>query len=407
MARILAYVAPSRGHLFPLTPILDELHSRGHTISLRTVGDTVSMMQARGFDAAPTDPAIEAITFEDYHSRNPRKALAASCTTIVARAQLEAPDLRNAIASEQPDALLIDINTWGAFAVAEAWGGPWAAFCHYPLPVESADAPPFGPGFSPARGLPGRLRDRLVRPLITGAVEAEMLPPINRVRGAANLPELDRAASLFTRPQVLLYMTSEPFDYPRSDWPESVVMVGPCAWEPPAERPEWLVNNEKPIVLVTTSSEFQDDGQLVTAALEALADKPVQVVATVPAGNPSDFEIPANARVEKFIPHSALLDQAICAVTHGGMGATQKALARGVPVCAVPFGRDQKEVARRVEVSGCGTQLKLKRLNPNALRKKIDQAIECKPGAERIAAAFEATGGARTAADAVEQRLLN
>ena len=36
------------------------------------------------------------------------------------------------------------------------------------------------------------------------------------------------------------------------------------------------------------------------------------------------------------------------AVTHGGIGATQKALARGVPVCVVPFGHDQFEVARRV-----------------------------------------------------------
>jgi UDP:flavonoid glycosyltransferase YjiC (YdhE family) len=45
------------------------------------------------------------------------------------------------------------------------------------------------------------------------------------------------------------------------------------------------------------------------------------------------------------------------AVTHGGMGATQKALAPGVPVCVVPFGRDQPEVARRVEVAGAATRL--------------------------------------------------
>ncbi len=28
-------------------------------------------------------------------------------------------------------------------------------------------------------------------------------------------------------------------------------------------------------------------------------------------------------------------------IIHSGVGATQKALAHGVPVCAVPFGRDQ------------------------------------------------------------------
>jgi UDP:flavonoid glycosyltransferase YjiC (YdhE family) len=49
-----------------------------------------------------------------------------------------------------------------------------------------------------------------------------------------------------------------------------------------------------------------------------------------------------------------VLDRAACAVTHGGMGATQKALAHGVPVCVVPFGRDQLEVARRVRTAGAG-----------------------------------------------------
>jgi hypothetical protein len=47
----------------------------------------------------------------------------------------------------------------------------------------------------------------------------------------------------------------------------------------------------------------------------------------------------------------------------------QKALARGVPVCAVPFGRDQLEVARRVEVAGAGTRLPASRLSPDHLRR--------------------------------------
>lgn len=29
---------------------------------------------------------------------------------------------------------LVDIATWGALVVAEAWGGPWASWCPYPLP---------------------------------------------------------------------------------------------------------------------------------------------------------------------------------------------------------------------------------------------------------------------------------
>jgi MGT family glycosyltransferase len=144
----------------------------------------------------------------------------------------------------------------------------------------------------------------------------------------------------------------------------------------------------------------------VQVALQALAKEPVTVVATLPAGDPTQFHVPANAHVERFIPHGVLLEHAACAVTHGGMGSTQKALAHGVPVCAVPFGRDQLEVARRVEVSGAGTRLPASRLRPDRLRVKIKEAMARTEGAKRIAAAYAATGGPSAAADAVETRLL-
>jgi hypothetical protein len=41
MSRILAYTTPGRGHPFPLTPILDELHYRGHQIALGTLASQV------------------------------------------------------------------------------------------------------------------------------------------------------------------------------------------------------------------------------------------------------------------------------------------------------------------------------------------------------------------------------
>jgi hypothetical protein len=49
-----------------------------------------------------------------------------------------------------------------------------------------------------------------------------------------------------------------------------VRLVGPCDWDPPAELPAGLEEVAEPIVLVTTSSEFQDDGRLVRCALEQI-----------------------------------------------------------------------------------------------------------------------------------------
>ncbi|HET7574879.1 MAG TPA: nucleotide disphospho-sugar-binding domain-containing protein [Solirubrobacterales bacterium] len=400
MSRILAYTSPARGHLFPLTPILLELRKRDHEVALRTLSSEVAAMGERGLEVAPIDPAIEAIEHEDWRERSPRAALRRAVETFCARAAHDAPDLRRAIEQERPDALLVDIQSWGALATAEAWGGPWAAFCPYPLPLPSRDAPPFGPGLPPALGPLGRLRDRTLRPLVLGTVERVLVGQLNEVRAGLGLGPVD-ATTMFTRPPLLLYMTAEPFEYPRSDWPPNVRLVGPCAWDPPAARPDWLAEVRRPLVLVTTSSEFQDDGRLVRTALAALAREPVEVVATLPAVQGIGEDVPANARVLPFVPHGPLLERAACAITHGGMGATQKAIAHGVPVCAVPFGRDQLEVARRLEVCGAGSRLPASRLTPDRLRDKVREAMDRREGAERIAAAFAATGGPAAAAEAV------
>lgn len=405
MARILAYTSPARGHLFPLTPILLELQSRGHHISLRTLSGEVMRMRTLGFDAKPIDPRIEAIVPQDWKQSNARTALSSSVATFVERSALEVPDLRSAIEEVHPDYLIIDTNSWGAQAVAENWGNSWASFCPFPVPLSSRDTPPFGFGLAPARGTLGRLRDKILGPLMIGTIERTTLPPYNGIRKSLGLAVLNNADDLYLTPPLLLLLTAEPFEYPRSDWPSNITLVGPCDWDPDEKEPEWLSKIDRPIVLVTTSSEYQADEKLVKVTLEALADEDLFVVVTAPSLETEGFEVPANARVEKFISHGAVLNRATCAITHGGMGSTQKALARGVPVCAVPFGRDQFEVARRVEVSKAGTRLPAKRLTPKRLKAKVYEAMSLTKGAREVAAAFSSAGGPAAASNAIEKML--
>ncbi len=121
--------------------------------------------------------------------------------------------------------------------------------------------------------------------------------------------------------------------------------------------------------------------------------------------DPSPFAPPPNARVERFVPHGPIVEQAACVVCHGGMGITHKALASGVPVCVVPFGRDQFDVARHVEVADAGTRLPAGRLRPDRLRAAVRKAMTKRAGAERIASAFAAAGGPKAAVDALEELL--
>lgn len=401
MSRYLVYTSPARGHLYPIVPTLEELRRRGHEVVVRTLASEVELMRGLGFEAAAMDPAIERREIDDWKARTPIGALREGLRGFLDRAHHDGPDLLRAIENERPDALLVDINTWGAMAAAETAGLPWATWCPYFLPLPSRDAPPFGLGLPPARGPLGRWRNNLLRPLLFG-IYNRLAPDQDAVRAKLGAPPLGDLTSAMVRAPLMLYLTAEPFEYPRSDWPASVRMVGPGIWDPPAETPNWLEDLKKPLVLVTCSTEFQNDGKLARTALEALADEDVSVVVTTAGVDPSEIAPPPNARVVKFLPHGPVLKRAACVVCHGGMGITQKALASGVPVCVVPFGRDQLDVARHVEVAGAGTRLPAARLSPDRLRAAVSEAMSKRAGAERVAAAFARAGGPPAAADELE-----
>src|SRR5215210_7611138 len=405
MARYLVYTSPARGHLYPIVPTLEELRRRGHEVVVRTLASEVGLLRGLGFEAAPIDPAIERKEHADWRARTPIGALRDNLHVFFERARYDGPDLRRAIEGERPEALLVDVNAWGAMAVAESSGKPWATWCPYFLPIPSRDAPPFGLGLPPSRGALGRLRDRLLSPVLFGIYNRQA-PELDAVRAQLGAPPVRRIESAMLRAPLLLSLTAEPFEYPRSDWPTSVRMVGPGIWDPPAKSPAWLEESKRPLVLVTCSTEFQNDGKLAQAALDALAGEDLSVVVTTGGVDPSSFTPPPNARVERFVPHRPVLERAACVVCHGGMGITQKALAHGVPVCVVPFGRDQFDVARHVEVAGAGSRLPASRLRPERLRSAVREAMGKKDGAERIAAAFASAGGPRAATEALE-KLLN
>jgi UDP:flavonoid glycosyltransferase YjiC (YdhE family) len=407
MATILAYTSPALGHLLPASALLAELARRGHTIHLRTLSTGIDVGRELGFTTDAIDRRIEEIAHDDWTAPNPLAALKLGVEVFARRGQYEVADLVAAVAGVNPDAVLVDVNCWGALSATEASGIPWACFSPYTPPLRSPGVPPFGLGLKPLPGSLGRIRDAVIGTLVTGQLEKVILPPINTIRADVKLGPVVSMDEFLRRAPLLLIASGKPFEYPQTDWGDAVQLIGPCVLDPrPDGVPDWLAAIDRPTVLVTTSSEKQADAELVSTAMAALADEPVHVVATVPTGQPDNVTSSPNATVCQFVPHGVVLDRAVCAVTHGGMGATQKALARGVPVCVVPFGRDQFEVARRVEVARCGTRLRAKKLSTPRLRAKVQEAMTMTDGAKRVAAGFEATGGVARGADLFEERVM-
>ncbi len=405
MAVILAYGSPALGHLYPLAALLRELADRGHQVHVRTLAGEVPAMRGIGLRAEAVDPRIEAIAGRDWLAPNALAVLKTTLDVLCRRAVIEVDDLRRAMMLVNPDAVIVDANCWGAMSVAEASDVPWLVFSPFTPYLRSHAAPPFGPGLRPLPGVVGSIRDASMRPFVSHLFDRRIVPRINVVRTTLGVPTVKSVDGLMRRAPLLLAVGGEPFEYPHLDWPD-VHFIGACAFEPTrAPVPAWMATIDRPFVLVTTSSIAQADAELGRIALQALADEPVHVVATFPAGLPNGLQRTHNATVCRFLNHGAVLDRAICAVTHGGMGTTVKALDRGVPVCAVPFARDQAEVARRVQVAGCGTRLPAKRLTAGRLRAAVREATTMVEGARRVAAGFAATGGVARGADLIEQRL--
>lgn len=406
MAAVLAYVDAVPGRLYPLVPTLQEVSRRGHRVAVRCGRDDVERLRSVGLPAESLAPEIERFEPEDWRARTRFGALRSGLGQFGERARFQAPDLARAIEVERPDALLIDEGAWGAASAAERSGLPWAFTIVSPVPLPSRDAPPFGLGLRPRSDRIGRLRDRLARRFALGALERMMASHMNPIRAGIGLPPVRTLNDIYLAASVVLAYTAEPFEYPRADWPSKLRLVGPGLWEPPADPPGWLGNVTQPLVLVTCSTLFQNDRRIVEVVCEAFAGEPLEVVVTTGDVDPSGLEPPSNVRIERFIPHTPVIERAACVVCHAGMGITQKSLSHGVPVVAVPFGRDQPEVARRVEVAGAGVRLPLRRLGADQLRKSVHDAISCRPGAERLAQAFGNAGGPAAAADALEHLVV-
>jgi UDP:flavonoid glycosyltransferase YjiC (YdhE family) len=124
-------------------------------------------------------------------------------------------------------------------------------------------------------------------------------------------------------------------------------------------------------VVVSFSTTYQSQEAALNATLEALAQMPVCGVATLGKGlEGRKIDAPENVEIVVGASHDALLARAVAIVTHAGHGTTLRALRAGVPIVALPMGRDQNDNAARVEYHGAGL-----RLDPSASSQIIATAL--------------------------------
>src|SRR5207249_5562254 len=129
--------------------------------------------------------------------------------------------------------------------------------------------------------------------------------------------------------------------------------------------------------LVSISSQRQDDLPLAEAALGALADRQYRVLLTLgPEHSQEEISIrSSNSRIERIVPHSAVLKQGRLLVSHAGHGSVMKALWWGQPMVLMPWGRDQPGVAARAKYLGVAEIVPRGEDSKAALIDAIDRAL--------------------------------
>ncbi len=384
------------GHTAPLVALAGRLVGDGHEVVFFTTEHYRQTIEATGARFVPFAAADDA---HDLMVANPERESSSKRGVRGVKDDLrrifigpvpgQSRDLRGILEDFAADCIVVDSMFLGAVPLAL---GPRPArpalVCLGVMPYasNSRDTAPFGVAFQPGTDPLRRLRNAAMNWATEHFVLADIQRFARRRLAEAGAPGGFPGYLVDVQPKVVdafLQATVAGFEYPRSDLAPSVRFVGPIL-VPPAgsfEQPPWWdeLGSGRPVVHVTQGTlDNADLGRLVLVTTRALADDEVLVVATTGGPDPSPLrrELPANVRLERFVPHDLLLPHVDVMVTNGGYGGVQQALAHGVPLVVAGDSEDKPEVAARVQWSGAGVNLHTGRPSPAMVARAVRRLLQ-------------------------------
>jgi len=99
--------------------------------------------------------------------------------------------------------------------------------------------------------------------------------------------------------------------------------------------------------------------------------------------------VPANVKLNPWVPQLEVLRRADLMVTHGGPGTVKECIMMGVPMVVMPLMRDQFEMARRIVHHRLGVEGNLAEVTPEIISSLISQVAADGAVRERVAAMRE------------------
>jgi MGT family glycosyltransferase len=318
-------------------------------------------------------------------------------------------DAPAALRDEGIDALLIDQVEMAGGTVAEHLGLPFVSVAAA-LPINTDHHVPHSIFPWPHRtGVWARLRNRVGNAASEWIVSG-VLRTINRQRRAWRLPPARGLNSLFSRLAQVAQLPAV-FELPGRRPPHPVHLTGPWtdgAGRAPVAFPWSRLDPGRPLVYASMGT--LQNGVLRTFRMiaEACAGLDLQLVISLGGGQDPALlgDLPGAPVVVGYAPQLDLIRRSALTISHGGLNTALESLARGVPMVVLPVAYDQPGVGARVEWSGVGRSIPIRRLTVDRLRDAVrvvlgDPAYRERAG--RLRSSIEAADGLNRAADLIEE----
>ncbi|HEV2812272.1 MAG TPA: glycosyltransferase, partial [Solirubrobacteraceae bacterium] len=363
----------------PMLSVARALLQRGHRV--RVLADPVLREEVDASEAefvawrrAPHRTRTEeriGVVFRDWEARTPAEAAARVRDGLICGpAAAFAADCRDELLRRPADAVVADHMLPGTLIGAEAEGVRTVSLATSLLFVPEWGVPAMGLGLTPPKGPVQHARCAVLARVVR-RMWRQGLPAFNAAREANGLAPFGDPVELIAHWDRVLVLSSRALEFPTFSPPPHVRLVGARLDDPSWAEPWSPPPGDAPLVLVALSSTFMEQAAVLERVAAALGTLPVRgVVTTGPAVDPAAIRAPENVQVVRSAPHGEVLRHAAAVVTHAGHGTAVKTLAAGVPMVALPLGRDQLDIAQRVARAGTGL-----RLDARATPERIAQAL--------------------------------
>jgi MGT family glycosyltransferase len=422
MARIVFLSRNNEGHLFQALTLAQTLQTRGHKVAMVSQPENATSIaksfgiEFHALDAAGIGPTAITRLMPALGTILGRRAdlVRMKMFQILAEALLtKGPAILNEL---QPDIVVVDQNVVAGSTLCDHLEIPFVSLAtSVPWHAEANVVPHFA-------GWQFDDSDRMRRKntFFNRAFEIYMSPvlgAINRYRRDWKLPKLRRTADTFSD-RLQLSQLCPALDFPRNHLPKCFRYIGSLGSNRQTKTIDfpWDKLDGRPLIFASMGTVrskrnleiFQKislacsdiDAQLIMSLGRLSEDTQKLASALLP--------LPNNQILVGFAPQVELLNRASLLITHAGVNTVLEAIAREVPMIALPRNVDHPAMATRIQYAGIGLRASITKFQPLELRTMIDQVLSESRSKERLRVVrqdLERCGGVDRAADLIEAQL--